>query len=130
MPARAPNQVSELYAKAILAHDLGGALALYDADAVLVSAGQPVRGHEAIKEVVATQLAMRPRSGSIDTVFCIEQEGLALTRSKWHFSGEDTDGNAFEVMGSGSEVMRRKTDGTWVYLIDSPRGGDPLNGNP
>lgn len=129
MPARTADQVNEFYAKAILAHDLNGALEFYDTDSVLVSDGQPVRGRDAIKEIIATQVAMQPTSGSIETVFCVEQEGLALTRSKWHFNGEDTDGNAFEVMGSGSEDMRRKTDGTWVYLIDNPRGGDPLNGN-
>jgi uncharacterized protein (TIGR02246 family) len=128
MPARTPQQVHEFFLKAVLANDLEGVMALYDTDAVLVSGGQPVRGHEAIKKVITAQLAMNPRDGSLEVISCIERDGLALMRSKWRFIGDDPDGNPFDVTGSGTEVAHRKTDGAWVYLIDSPRGGDPLAG--
>ena len=128
MPARTPTQVHEMFTEAFLAHDLDGVMALYDADALMapLAGGPPVRGKDAIRKVIAALLAMNPRDGGLETVFCLERDDLALMRSKWHFIGDGPDGNPVEMIGSGFEVMHRNADGTWVHLIDSPRGGDPL----
>ena len=124
MPARTPQEVHEQFAQAFFARDLEGLLALYDEDATMMPGPgqQPVRGLAAIHKALEDLLALEPRNFRLTTVFSMEHDGLALMRSKWSFKRMGPDGAPVEISGSGTEVMRRKPDGTWVNLIDNPWG--------
>jgi len=45
---------------------------------------------------------------------------IALLFSKWNLS--DPEGNAVELSGQTSDVVRRQADGSWLFVIDNPFG--------
>jgi uncharacterized protein (TIGR02246 family) len=62
MPARAPEELLQRIAETFSAHDVEGAVELYEPNATLVAQpGQVVTGTEAIREVLSGLLGMRPR---------------------------------------------------------------------
>jgi uncharacterized protein (TIGR02246 family) len=128
MSARTPKQVHEFFTKAFQDHDLEGLMSLYDPDAVMIPepGKPPVRGHAAIRAALDRLQSLKPRDGNLETVFCIERDDLALMRSKWHFTGTAPDGHLIKMPGSGTEVMRKQADGSWVHLLDNPWGADAL----
>lgn len=128
MPALTPRQVHEQFTQAFLARDLEALMALYDPDATMMPGPgeEPVQGHAAIRKALEALQALEPSNGALETVFCMEHDDLALMRSKWHFTGTGPDGQPVELAGSGTEVMRRRPDGSWVHLIDNPWGADAL----
>ncbi|NIA71464.1 SgcJ/EcaC family oxidoreductase [Pelagibius litoralis] len=129
MPALTPRQVHEQFTEAFKVHDLDALIALYDPDGVMVPGPgeKPVRGHLAIRKALEALQKLKPSNVELKTVFCIERDDLALTRSRWHFTGTSPDGQPVHMAGSGTEVMRRRPDGTWVHLFDNPWGGDVLD---
>ncbi len=49
---------------------------------------------------------------------------LALLHAEWTLKGTGPDGQAVELAGRTSEVVRRQTDGSWRYVIDNPYSVD------
>lgn len=126
MTARTPQQLHQRFAAAFNAHDIAALVALFDADATMVPApGAPaVRGHPAIRSALEGLLALRPTDAALETAYAIERDDLALARSRWRFTATMPDGASAPMTGNGIEVMRRKADGSWVFLLDNPWGGD------
>jgi ketosteroid isomerase-like protein len=50
----------------------------------------------------------------------VECGDLALTKSAWTIKAKSPEGEAVEMEGNGTEVLRRQADGSWRYLIDDP----------
>jgi uncharacterized protein (TIGR02246 family) len=125
MPARKPEECDTLLVEAVNRGDLEAALALYEPNASFVlESGQVVAGKAAIREVMQGFLALKPK-------FTIEVKavpsgdgGLALTRAKWSLTGTGPDGKPMAMSGNSTEVVRRQPDGTWLFVIDNPRGAD------
>jgi ketosteroid isomerase-like protein len=51
-------------------------------------------------------------------------QDLALKSTKWSAIGVDTDGQPLTMSGNTVEVVRRQPDGTWLFVIDNPRGAN------
>jgi ketosteroid isomerase-like protein len=100
-------------------------LAMYEPEASLVgpSSGQAATGLRAIRERFERLLAGNSRM-TIETKYCIQVRDLALLSAKWHLRGTGADGNPIDVQGKSVEVVRRQSDGRWLYLIDHPFGAD------
>ena len=49
---------------------------------------------------------------------------LALTGLKWSATGTDPAGKPVTMSGNSTEVVRRQSDGTWLFVIDNPRGAE------
>jgi ketosteroid isomerase-like protein len=49
---------------------------------------------------------------------------LALTGLKWSATGTDPEGKPVTMSGNSTEVVRRQSDGTWLFVIDNPRGAE------
>jgi ketosteroid isomerase-like protein len=49
---------------------------------------------------------------------------LALTGLKWSATGTDPEGKPVALSGNSTEVVRRQSDGTWLFVIDNPRGAE------
>ncbi len=122
MPARTPEELSRLFAKALSAHDLEALMALFEPEATLIpQPGQVVTGTEAIREALSGFLALKPKFESeFKKAFQVGE--IALLFSDWTLSATDPDGNAIEMAGRTTDVARRQPDGSWRFVIDDPYG--------
>ncbi|HLT20562.1 MAG TPA: nuclear transport factor 2 family protein [Thermomicrobiales bacterium] len=120
--ARTPADVDRLFAEALSAGDLEGALAMYEPDAVYHSEpSHPARGHERIRQELAALIAL---DCTLDcyAIDVVENDDLAVLRADWIFTGTGTDGRRIESRGRSIEVVRRQPDGSWLFAIDLPSG--------
>lgn len=60
----------------------------------------------------------------IETIYVMEQGGVALTRGQWHLNSKDPRGNPIEMSSKSIEVARRQPNGEWLLAIDHPFGAD------
>ena len=116
MPANNPAEIHTLFLDAFNRGDVKALIALYEPGAVLVLGGETVAGHEAIRNAYSRMLARRGRM-ELETRSVVESgEGLAVLHASWtrHTSGST-------AQGISTEVVRRQTDGTWLFIIDETR---------
>lgn len=122
MPANAPTDVDRLFAEALSAGDLDGALAMYEPDASYVDGdGKVARGHQQIRAALAELLLLEPTLNCHE-IDVVENGDTAVLRARWTFSGTNRAGMSFERHGRSIEVVRRQPDGTWRFTIDLPSG--------
>ncbi len=124
MAARKPEDCDHLLIEALNTGDLEAAVALYESNAsFVVEPGKVVTGHAAIREVLESWLALKPKL-TIEAN-AVQSGDVALLRSKWTLKGTGSDdGKPVEMSGNGTEVVRRQTDGSWLFIIDNPAGAD------
>jgi uncharacterized protein (TIGR02246 family) len=124
MPARTPEELHRLLAEAFNAHDLEALMALFEPGATLIpQPGQIVTGTEAIREAASGFLALKPKF-DLDFKKAFQAGDIALLFSDWTLSGTDPDGNAVELAGQASDVARRQSYGSWLFVIDDPFGSE------
>ena len=127
MPAIAhtPADVDRLFAAALSAGDVEGALAMYAPDAVWVhSDGRIARGHDAIRTVITDLVALQPHLDCYEIDAEVADGGdSAMLRARWIFSGV-SGGVAFENRGQSIEVVQRQPDGRWLFIVDLPNGSE------
>ena len=122
MPAYTPEEVHQLFSKHFSAADIDALLSLYEPTATFVpQPGQPVSGSAAIREALQAFLALKGRF-NMEPGKVILANDIALLFSKWTLSGKDPEGNAVELSGQTSDVVRRQADGSWLFVIDNPFG--------
>lgn len=73
----------------------------------------------AIREVLQRFLAGKGTT-ELATALVVRAGNVALLCSNWRLSGVGSDGEPRERADVGTEVVRRRDDGTWRYLIDLP----------
>ena len=120
MPAHSPAEIHELFRIAFNRGDVDALIALYEPDAILVVNARIVTGREEIRKAYAEILLRRGRM-TLETRAVVEsQQGLAVLHGSWKV--EPATGNAAEPVtrGLSTEVVRRQTDGTWLFVIDNP----------
>jgi uncharacterized protein (TIGR02246 family) len=122
VPAQDPEQLDELFEKALNAGDLDALVNLYEHDASLSpQAGQAVTGARAIREALSGFVGMKPTiTLRVKTV--ARTGDIALTSARWELTGTGPDGASITMSGQSAEVSRRQPDGTWLFVIDSPFG--------
>lgn len=122
MVAQIPADVDRLFAEALSAGDLDGALSMYEEDAAYIDGdGSVSRGHVQIREALAALIAMNATLNCYE-IDVAENGDLAVLRARWIFSGTNADGTPFENRGRSIEVVRRQPDGSWRFTIDLPSG--------
>ena len=126
MKVRSPEEMNAAFAAAFNAGDIEALLALYEADAVLVpKPGVVVKGLAAIRAALQEFLALKGHMRS-DNVSALVHSDIALLRANVHLVGTATNGERREIRNQTTEVVRRQTDGSWLYILDHPYGADPL----
>ena len=124
MPARTPEEVHELFSKHFAAADKEAILSLYEADATfLPQPGLTVSGTQALREALGGFLALNGEL-KMQPARVLQANDIALLFSRWTLKGTGPDGNAVELSGHTSDVVRRQADGTWLMVIDNPYGGE------
>ena len=122
MPARAPEDTDRLFAEALNAARIDDLVALYEPQAALMpSPGKLVTGPAAIREALAQFLAAKPRMSLAPKV--VAQSGdLAVVTARWDLAMTGPDGKPASMTGQSVEVVRRQSDGRWLFVIDLPFG--------
>lgn len=121
MPARTPGDCDRLFEEHVNAGDVEAVVALYEEGGSLVQRdGGVATGHSAIRGVIARLVAVQPKLRN-DVVRVVKAgEDLALLYNDWSMSAKGCDGRLIERAGKAIEVVRRQTDGTWLFAIDDP----------
>jgi uncharacterized protein (TIGR02246 family) len=122
MPARSPEECDELFARNLNAGNVEGVVDLYEPQASLVlEAGAPACGTEAIRAALQTFATMKPKLGmNVVRVFRAGDD-LAVLYNDWTLTGTGPDGSSIEDHGKAIEIVRRQPDGSWQFAIDDPR---------
>ena len=101
--------------------DRAALLAFYTPDALFMAQpGQPATG-PALAAALDGFLALK---GTLQmrTLYLVEAGDVALASAHWTLHGIAPDGNPVTLEGKSIEVLRRQTDGSWLYAIDHPFG--------
>jgi uncharacterized protein (TIGR02246 family) len=102
------------------AANIDSLVALYEPNAVLVVNGQPVAGHELIRNAYESFLARRPRMSLKTRSAVIFDDSLAVLHGDWILHPAPNDELGKTTRGLSTEVVRRQEDGSWRFVIDSP----------
>jgi uncharacterized protein (TIGR02246 family) len=126
MPAHKPEECDILIEQALKNRDLDAAVALYEPNATLVlDAGEVAIGKAAIREALKGFLAFDEVRFTREIKAIQSGDGdLAMLRGAWRATSTGPDGKPVTVTGNNVEVVRRQPDGTWLFVIDNPRGAD------
>ena len=122
MPARTPEETYTVFAQYFSAGDMEALMSLYEPEATMVpQPGVVVSGHAAIRNALGAFLAVKGEF-NLQPARAFQSHDIALLFSKWTLKGTDPNGNAVELGGQTSDVVRRQADGSWLFVIDNPYG--------
>lgn len=121
--ATSPTHLMSLFAQRAAAGDVDGLIALYEPDAVFEPRlGTVLRGVDQIRPALAEFAALNPSieySGHTD---CVIVDNIAIVANTWTVTANRPDGGIHREEGLSADVLRRQADGSWLILIDQPRG--------
>ena len=124
MPAHKPEECDLLLIEAMEKGDVDAMVSLYEPNATfVVSPGQVVTGHAAIREVLQGYIAAKA-TGKVEAVRVVPSAdgSVAITRTKGSFTSPGPDGKPVTMPFHSVEVVRKQSDGTWRFVIDDPTG--------
>lgn len=120
MNKKDPAHIHSLFLDAFNAGDIDSLVALYESNAVLVVAGQPVVGQNLIRAAYDRLLARRPRMTLTTRSVLLFDDSLALLHGDWVLERAPADATGQTTRGLSTEVVRRQADGSWRFVIDNP----------
>jgi ketosteroid isomerase-like protein len=124
MPVTKPEDMAQAFAEAFNSGNIESVLALYESNAVMVpEAGKLAKGPAALRETLTGFLTIKGKI-TIQSRYCIHAGDLALTSLDWSLRGSGPNGQPMEMQGTSMEVIRRQSDGRWLYIIGHPYGAD------
>jgi uncharacterized protein (TIGR02246 family) len=122
MPAKTPEDTDRLFAEALNAGRIDDLVALYEPQAALMpSPGKLVTGSAAIREALAQFIAAKPKM-SLKPKVVAQSGDLAVLTAAWDLAMIGQDGKPANMTGQSVEVVRRQSDGRWLFVIDLPFG--------
>lgn len=114
-----PHEINQAFATAFNSGEINNLKALYEENALLrIDSDTTFNGiNEIIKEL--QKLLLVPGKMTSHNNFCMQFGDIALLRAD--HSIINADGEVL-FSGSSAEVVRRQTDGSWLYIIDHAMG--------
>ena len=124
--AHAPQDMNAVFAAAFNSGDIDHLLALYESEGQLVRQdGQVDVGLDAVRAHLQGFLQLGGQMVSTN-VYALVSGDLALLRAHWRLTTWAENRAPIELEGHTAEVVRRQSDGRWLYVLDHPFGADPL----
>jgi ketosteroid isomerase-like protein len=117
-----PENANECYALAFNSNDIDLLISLYETNSILISNNKEIVGKENIKIELQKYLQLGGQM-KIKNRFANQLEDIALLGSTWEIEFKNRQGELTTIKGFGSEIVRRQTDGTWLFIVDNPTGG-------
>jgi ketosteroid isomerase-like protein len=125
--ANTPEETGRLISEAITAADMDAALSLYEPDATFALpaafGGGSVTGLDGLREAFGGLLALSPEL-TVNAEKTLVSGDTALVIGHWTLKGRDPDGSEIDTGGRYADVVRRQSDGGWLFVIDNPNGSD------
>jgi uncharacterized protein (TIGR02246 family) len=124
METPSPLDVVTRLVKAMNAGDLESALRLFEPGASFVAQpGVVVTGASGIRQALAGFMAIKPTL-TIEAQQIVEAGDVAQYCARWNIRGTDPTGKPMHMNGRSSSILRRQSNGTWLFLLDNPWGTD------
>lgn len=121
--ATSPAHLMTLFAARAAAGDADGLLSLYEPQGVFEpQLGVVLRGSDAIAAALTELAAMRPRIEYGDEPDVVIVDDIAIVSNSWSMAADLPGGGVHREGGLSADVLRRQPDGSWLVLIDQPRG--------
>ena len=122
MHATTPAELHAMFQRHFRAGDLDALVLLYEPDAVLVpQPGTVMRGRAAIRESLGAFLAMKG-AFTMSAPRILGTDDVALVVADWTLDAKGSDGSPLNLAGQTADVVRRQSNGHWLFAIDSPFG--------
>ena len=119
-----PAQVLASIVDGINTGNLDSLMPLYESQAAFATQpGSLNHGLPGVREALSGFIAMK---GTLDlrVTRVLEASDLALITAVWSFTGTGPDGKPVKLAAKSADVLRRQTDGSWRFVIDTPWGTD------
>lgn len=117
-----PENSNDCYTLAFNSKDIEFLISLYEEKAKLISNKTEIIGKENIKIELQKYLQLDGQM-KIKNRFTTQFEDVALLGSTWEIEYKNRQGEMMIISGLGSEIVRQQSDGTWLFRIDNPTGG-------
>jgi ketosteroid isomerase-like protein len=118
--ARSVEECDELFARFVVDRDLDGLVSLYESSACLVQRdGTVVIGHDRLRTALSILTTERTEMRML-VVRVVESDGIAAIYNDWNVRRTSADGSTTEWSGRAIEIVRRQSDGRWLFAIDDP----------
>ena len=119
--ARQPEELHQLFAACVNAHDVDALLALYEHDSTAADLeGHTILGTDNLRAFLFGFLSIVKQIDGGTRKVLISGD-IALLSSTWQAVLAAPDGKIATVTGTSAEVARRQSDGAWRFLIDDPQ---------
>ncbi len=119
-----PLDVVSQLVTAMNACDLESALTLFESGASFVmKPGVVVTGTAGIRQALEGFMALKPTL-TIEAQQLVQAGDVAQYCARWSIQGVDPTGTAVRLGGRSSSILRRQSDGRWLFLVDNPWGTD------
>jgi uncharacterized protein (TIGR02246 family) len=118
--ATRPEDVNRLFGERLNAGDIDGLIALYEPDATLVTAEGTLIGHAAIREFLQGMTAAQADIDMGTQRVVPSGADLAVVHHEWRANLATDDGQRMVLTGKATEVVRRQSDGRWLFVFDDP----------
>ncbi|AVO59729.1 YybH family protein [Pseudomonas chlororaphis] len=120
--ARAAEDFFSIVVKGFTSLDVGTALELFHADGIMIDVtGTVHRGKDAIALELEKFFNLGLPIHSTRRHLFVSGD-IALQVSDWRLRGTTKDGVEIDMGGTATDVLCRKHDGIWRYIIDNPFG--------
>lgn len=122
MDLASPLDVATKLVTAMNAQDAESAIALFEPGAsFVVRPGVVVKGTSAIRQALEGFMALKP-SLTVESQQVVQAGDVAQFCARWNLKGIDPTGTMVQIGGRSSSILRRQSDGRWLFLVDNPWG--------
>lgn len=124
METSSPLNVITQLVIAMNAQDLETAMTLFEPGASFVmKPGVVVSGTAGIRQALEGFMALKPTL-TIETQRIVQAGDVAQYCARWSINGINPEGAAVQLGGRSSSILRRQSNGKWLFLVDNPWGTD------
>ncbi len=121
--ATSPVHLMQMFAQRAASGDLDSLMELYEENAVFQPQdGVVLEGKAQISEALAGMMSLNPQIEFLGETEVLIVGDIALVKNDWKMTGTAPDGSAAGDSGISADVVRRQADGSWLVMIDQPRG--------
>jgi uncharacterized protein (TIGR02246 family) len=124
MGMSSPQDVITKLVTAMNTQDVTTAITLFEPGASFVmKPGVVVNGIAGIRQALEGFMALKPTL-TIEAQQIVQAGDVAQYCARWSMKGSDPSGHPMQLSGRSSSILRRQTDGRWLFLVDNPWGTD------